>query len=354
MLNFTKDNLIAVPKEDVTAGSSAIMVNDMVLLLQRGVDVSDTTATAPDVLEGKKFYDADGQPTIGTLVQGGGSTSFYKCESVSTNTWSGYKAYTYTDTEDNKEYYAFEENLTTDTLTYGDGFTPVVGGIYDAEAMVKAELWMKVVIPTNGLDFYFPLDSDLAEKIHNLSPNTDYDTTKFYITEDAEMGGCLRADNGDSDFYYNGTENLMQYGENDFSFSLWLKAPAWADGWINMLLIKGDNPIAYNEPGVPGYMTGVLKTDAVLDENWHYFTWVREDGSFKQYRDGELKYSYDAVDGNSSSNMSNSGYFGFLTDLTYWSYGQGLHANWYMKALRIYNRALTEDEIQQLYHEFSA
>lgn len=53
--------------------------------IEGGTDVSDTTATAPDVLEGKKFYDAAGQPTIGTLVQGGGEpadTDFYLCNAM--------------------------------------------------------------------------------------------------------------------------------------------------------------------------------------------------------------------------------------------------------------------------------
>lgn len=41
MINFTKDNLIAVPKEEVQAGTPAIMVNDMALLLPGGTSVAE-------------------------------------------------------------------------------------------------------------------------------------------------------------------------------------------------------------------------------------------------------------------------------------------------------------------------
>ena len=95
-------------------------------------------------------------------IQAGGE--YYKCESVSTNTWSGYKAYTYTDTADNKEYYAFEENLTTDTLSYGEGFTPAVGNIYNADATVMVgKLFMRKTLPSDGLLIYAPLTNSLTE-----------------------------------------------------------------------------------------------------------------------------------------------------------------------------------------------
>lgn len=111
MLNFSKDNLLAVSKEKVAAGTPAIKVNDMVILLEGGTS----------------------GPT-------GGATAFYKCAEVGTGTWTGYKAYFVDDTENDKKYYDFETELTTDTLTYGSGFTPEVGSVYNAEALIKAEL----------------------------------------------------------------------------------------------------------------------------------------------------------------------------------------------------------------------
>lgn len=67
-------------------------------------------------------------------IQSGGETSFYECVSVDTEslTWSGYKAYL-TANDAGQYYYAFEEVL-TENLTYGNGFTPEVGSIYDEGA----------------------------------------------------------------------------------------------------------------------------------------------------------------------------------------------------------------------------
>ena len=60
-------------------------------------NVSDTTALAEDVLEGRQFYNADGVLTQGMLVpQPGGE--YYKCSAIGGGTWSGFKAVLVTET----------------------------------------------------------------------------------------------------------------------------------------------------------------------------------------------------------------------------------------------------------------
>ena len=53
--------------------------------LQEGTDVSDTTATASDVLSGKDFYLANGTKTTGTIPTYSGSTTITQNGTVSTS-----------------------------------------------------------------------------------------------------------------------------------------------------------------------------------------------------------------------------------------------------------------------------
>jgi hypothetical protein len=75
----------------------------------------------------------------------GGSADYYKCVSVDTEnkTWTGYKA-VLTD-----GVYIFEDAV-TEGLSYGAGFTPTVGKVYDSNASACAKLFTDV-IPTQGL-----------------------------------------------------------------------------------------------------------------------------------------------------------------------------------------------------------
>lgn len=57
------------------------------------------------------------------------------------------------------KYYEFEETLTKG-LTYGDGFTPVVGKIYDREAMVEATLFEKYVSPISSPENMTDFEND--------------------------------------------------------------------------------------------------------------------------------------------------------------------------------------------------
>ena len=84
---------------------------------------------------------------------GGGSMEIYKCASVDTDnkTWAGYLA-VLTD-----GVYIFSSTV-TENLTYGNGYTPVPGSIYDKEAMVTVlGLWSG--LPAEGLVLHVPFTS---------------------------------------------------------------------------------------------------------------------------------------------------------------------------------------------------
>ena len=86
------------------------------------------------VLNAKK---SDGTVTV---LSGGTSMAFYQCASVDTTaqTWTGNKA-VWSDADG----YIFEDTI-TEGLTYGTGFTPAAGGVYNSDATINiAKLFEK-------------------------------------------------------------------------------------------------------------------------------------------------------------------------------------------------------------------
>lgn len=105
MGNYSKENLIAIPATAVPAGTLAIKIGNEVF-------------------------------TPGNIRISSG-IDFFKCASVNTTdkTWTGYKAVLV------EGIYIFDDTATAG-LTYGTGYTPAVGDIYNQIATVKvSSLW---------------------------------------------------------------------------------------------------------------------------------------------------------------------------------------------------------------------
>lgn len=115
-MNYTTENLITVPKTQVNPGDLAVKIGNEIFICCK--------------------------PML-----------FYKCASVDTvtKTWTGFRAVR------KGVAYSFEEEA-TEGLTYGKGLSPVVGSIYDAEALIYVNrLWLGAAAVNEGLIVHAPL-----------------------------------------------------------------------------------------------------------------------------------------------------------------------------------------------------
>lgn len=142
MKNYTDNNLIEISSSEVQSGTLAIKIGNNVF-------------TAGNV-------NAD-------------SMNFYKCASIDTtlSTWTGYKAIL------NDGIYSFEQNLTTDILTYDPlKNMPSISGIYTSDATVQ----VKYLYMGNNMLLYMPLtlSSSIANTGQPLTYNGTIDFDEIY------------------------------------------------------------------------------------------------------------------------------------------------------------------------------
>src|SRR3989344_3092088 len=131
--------------------------------------------------------------------------------------------------------------------------------------------------------------------------------------------------------------------------------------WINRPAIQGIawSPIIHKFAGGTGLMTQVnnfgpniqMRVDtsgganqttgnfAVLDSTWHHIVWILDNGSRKAYKDGVLVISNTYIHGAGFGNPGTSFIMGHNTE----------SFNGLIDDVRIYNRALSGDEIKRLY-----
>ena len=259
---------------------------------------------------------------------------------VPANTWTGYKAVLTTDA-DGKKYYEFEETI-TEGLSYGYGFTPIVGKVYDREAMVEAQLITKSEMPTDGLLFFAPLEyqKSTAETGQILNYNGN---VRFMETDGRQCA------------YFDG-DSYLQFSDNSFPstnenrtvacrFKIQTLLETWSKIFeYGMNYMASKFCIAINDPeGVCFSQNGGEIFAGVMPSGWCSVV-VTQDSTAGQkiYIDGILKAS---------------GNVNVETELGTGYIGRGLSGEYfkgYIADVMVYNRALTEEEIQQLYQEFKA
>lgn len=218
-----------------------------------------------------------------------------------------------------------------------------------------------MAIPTDGLDFYLPFDADMDEKIHSLTGTlSSSNAAKYFMLSSDTAGNFLQCINtqGSNSYYlkYPGSESLMQYGTGDFSVSFWLRSPNWSY-FMNVVFEKKYDD---NQDGFVVYADG---SEPVLDmrirnQADHFTETYCNSSVFLHWcfvRVGTVGYWYcngvldSTTEGAVTGSVSNDELFKIGYSAA-WTYKQAVFD---LKALRIYNRALSDSEITELSKEFA-
>lgn len=271
------------------------------------------------------------------VFTGSGSTDYYRCASVDTenHTWTGYKATL------NDGVYVFENNVTTG-LSY-TSVTPQVGRIYSQDASVGVN-YLFGQAPTYGLKFYASLkDSftpETGQEFHSsLCVNLDQ-------VEFANSGGIPGAvfPASETHAFYDAVENYTA----PMSVSYWAKS----GGNDNYVTLRRDasNSLSTDKGAIHFTLTGqdirtteaqcstFITSETNTTDAWHHCCYTQSLTTARLYKGGillnEQTYSFQYTSGRIYLSISSS--------------GGGM-----MSSVRVYNRELTEEEVQILASEFT-
>lgn len=165
------------------------------------------------------------------------------------------------------------------------------------------------------------------------------------VRTQGKLGQALSFD-GSNDYVDAGNSSVFNFGTGDFTYSAWvnLKNPP---GNINTILSKDDG-------GGNGFLIYYFASDLRLrvfaggttvdcfnplaQSTWHIITVTRRSGLVSIYQDGAFCTSSTA---SASVNLANNLFIGQVVSANYFS--------GFIDDVRIYNRALSADEIKRLY-----
>jgi len=187
---------------------------------------------------------------------------------------------------------------------------------------------------------------------------TDPLATNYNPGANVDDGSCEYPDNGDYLLSFNGFDDyvdcngdeLFNFGTGDFTLEHWYKSDLTSGHFPNSISKYGgtnyyyDITINRDDTGFPQfhfangngqdyYAIGNMRVD---DNQWHYLSAVREGNLIKLYIDGLLSGTGNIPQG---ANADNSG------NILFGARGASNHEN-YMDDVKIYNRALSIQEIQ--------
>lgn len=205
---------------------------------------------------------------------------------------------------------------------------------------------------------YLPMDEGNGETVYDKSGYNNHGTINGAIWTDGKYGKALSFD-GIDDYVEIPDNPSLKFGSGDFTITLWaLIDPNTPDhgGFI----AKGAASRAYGVDYKPTYCIrptfdgrvafyiedgvslAVIDAYKLWDGEWHFYTGVREGNTLKFYVDAELVGTRDITDFGSTDNDYNL-VIGRQTSTG----GKILLGK--IDEPQLYNRPLTEDEIEWLY-----
>lgn len=276
---------------------------------------------------------------VGSL-SGGISAEYYKCASVDTSakTWSGYKAVF----DSTAGTWSFESDVTAG-LAYTN-VTPVVGGIYSADALIKvSSMWNGV--PSANLVFYLPLSETT---IADVGPEL---TSSGTIVHTVMNGIPCAYFNGNSYLYASSVS--MPTGASPRALSLWFRykdipgatssdAAVFAGWGTTTSLGRFDADVEAQVFYIIYSGSDLNSGIKIQDTNWHHILMQYDGATSEIYYDGQFVIS----EAKAINTRNNHLYIGAREDGTYTFDG-------YLAGIRIYNRAMTSTEIAYLASEFT-
>jgi len=219
----------------------------------------------------------------------------------------------------------------------------------------------------DGLVAYYPFDGNAQDASGNGNHGKEYGGIEY--VDDGVIGKAVRCTNGgiktltsyfDKDIAYNRSEHTSYFHSipqqsSSQTMSVWFKTSHFnTTDWGGVITgVAGIGSrfyistrenflfISYGDDNITKELRSIIN-----DNTWHHVVLLSygDTGEKHVYLDGDLKLSF----ANGDNKGSTKGYY----TICGYSFYQGEYRNKYqgqVDDLRIYNRALTDSEIQQLY-----
>lgn len=254
-------------------------------------------------------------------------------------------------TSETKKYYTFEETL-TEGMTYGNGFTPEVGKVYDSEAMIEvANLWTNYIpMPTDGLIFYTPLKEQKSSDELGIPLNYYGSAKQSYVYDDELKQTVCKFEGG-----VIATPTDQYVLPKQITMSMWVKAFTNTSGIWALNMQKQSSAKAYQlrTNSVAVWNNSYDQEFSLPESNdrtkWHHYLMTCDGQTLYGYLDGSLVVSQQC----STSSFRDSDYAPISIGTNESFSDNSADFEGYITAVRVYNRALSDDEIKLLSTEFA-